>query len=61
MDGQISKLKLNRTQTKGMIKFAVRNPSLNAASIMSEGFDTLGFEDNDRLVAFSSFNDSYET
>ena len=60
MEGQVSKLKLNRTQTKEMIKFAVRNPSLNAASIMSQGFDTLGFEDNDRLVAFPSFNDSYD-
>ena len=58
MPGQISKLKLDTDQTKVMIKFAVRDPNLNAESIMSKGFGTLGFEDNDRLVAFPSFNDS---
>ena len=58
MEGQISTLKLDTAQTKNMIKFAVRDPKLNADSITIKGFETLGFKDNDRLVALPSFNDS---
>lgn len=43
-----------------MIEFSVRHPNLNAASIMSKGFDTLGFRDNQKLVALPSCNDSYD-
>ena len=59
-EGQISKLKLNPGQTKAMINFAVRHPKLNADSITSSGFNTLGFNQRNReLVALPSFNDSY--
>ena len=58
MNGQISTLKLDTAQTKNMIKFAVRDPKLNADSIIRKGFDTLGFKDNDTLVAPLSFDDS---
>ena len=60
MAGQISKLKLDTEQTKAMISFAVRDPHLNAKSIMEKGFVTLGFKDNNRLVAFPSFNYAYD-
>ena len=49
--GQVSKLKLEGKQTRGMIKFAVRNPNENAKSITIKGFNTLGFTaDNEKLV-----------
>ena len=59
MNGQISKLKLDPEQTKKMIRFSVRNPDLNAESIMNKGFNTLGFNGgNQTLVALPSLHDS---
>ena len=60
MEGQISNLKLDKAQTQKMINFAVRDPNLNANSITTKGFTTLGFENNDRLVALPSSNNSRE-
>ena len=52
MKGQISNLKLDPGQTKAMMDFAVREPKLNAESIMNSGFITLGLnQHNQELVA----------
>lgn len=44
--GQPSKSKLDGSQTQQMIRYAVRKPWENAASIVQEGIQTVGLDGN---------------
>ena len=49
--GQISNLTLDSKDTRDMIKFAVRTPDMNASSITTKAFKTLGLNPaNQELV-----------
>jgi len=48
--GQPSKAKLDGTQTQQMIRHAVRKPWENAASIVAEGIQTVGLDQNSNLL-----------
>jgi eukaryotic translation initiation factor 2C len=48
--GQPSKSKLDGTQAQQMIRHAVRKPWENAASIVGEGVQTVGLDDNTNVL-----------
>ena len=48
--GQPSKSKLDGTQTQQMIRHAVRKPWENAASIVGEGIQTVGLDENSNVL-----------
>jgi eukaryotic translation initiation factor 2C len=43
--GQLSKAKLDSGQTQQMIRYAVRKPWENAASIVGQGISTVGLDE----------------
>lgn len=48
--GQPSKSKLGSTQTQQMIRHAVRKPWENAASIVGDGVQTVGLDENSNAL-----------
>ncbi|KAF2790570.1 putative RNA interference and gene silencing protein [Melanomma pulvis-pyrius CBS 109.77] len=50
LPGQSSKAKLDGTQTQQMIRHAVRKPWENAASIVGEGIQTVGLDENSNVL-----------
>lgn len=48
--GQSSKSKLNGPQTQKMIDFAVRKPWENATSIIRDGVQTVGLDENSNVL-----------
>ena len=50
MPGQSSNAKLDPGQTQQMIRFAVRKPWENAASIVNEGFQTAGLSSQTNIL-----------
>lgn len=51
--GQISNLTLDSKDTRDMIKFAVRTPDMNASSITTKAFKTLGLNPANRELVIS--------
>ena len=50
LPGQSSKSKLDSAQTQQMIRFAVRRPWDNAASIAGEGVQTVGLDEQSNVL-----------
>jgi eukaryotic translation initiation factor 2C len=53
--GQPSKAKLDARQTQEMIKHAVRKPWENAASIVQQGIQTVGLDENSNILLVCHF------
>ena len=54
--GQASASKLSPEQTAEMIRFAVRNPSVNANYIVTEGAKTMGINPQSNLALVNPFH-----
>jgi eukaryotic translation initiation factor 2C len=50
LPGQPSRTKLDGRQTQEMIKHAVRKPWENAASIVQQGIQTVGLDENSNIL-----------
>jgi len=50
LPGQPAKSKLDGSQTQQMIRHAVRKPWENAASIVGEGIQTVGLDENTNVL-----------
>ncbi|KAL8420370.1 hypothetical protein RB594_003238 [Gaeumannomyces avenae] len=56
LPGQLWKGKLRTSQIRDMIKFAVRKPDLNAASIVGSGLDIVGASDKNEHLTQAGFS-----